>query len=112
MLPYLSEGAGMKVCHESLHFTKEKSLSAGWIVILTSLQGSHQVMQGFFFLKINPTVLNSIGIFILPSFPGEFLLTYSRIFRSEEWLAFKNRGLKFEERESGGSCGEEKHFGS
>lgn len=65
-----------------------------------------------FFLKISPTVLNSIGIFILSSFPGEFLLTYSRVFRSEEWLAFKNRGLKFGERESFGSCREEKHFGS
>lgn len=65
----------------------------------------------FFFLKINPTVLNSIGIFSLSSFPGELLLTYSRVFRSEEWLAFKNQGSEFGERESCGSCGEEKHFG-
>jgi len=33
-------------------------------------------------------------------------------FRSEEWLAFKNHWLKFGEKESCGSCGEEKHFGS
>lgn len=102
----------MKVYHEILHFTKQKSLSTGWIVVLTPLQGSHQVMKVYFFLKINPTVLSSTEIFILSSFPGEFLLTYCRVFRSEAWLAFKNRGLKFGERESSGSCGEEKHFGT
>lgn len=48
-LSFLSEAAGIKVYHEALHFTKQKYLSTGWIVVLTALQGSHQVMQVFFF---------------------------------------------------------------
>lgn len=116
-LPCLSEAADLKVFHETLHFTKWKCpLFTGWIIILTASQGLYQLKCGFFFfLKIKPASAaltgTGIGNFILSSLPGEFLLTYSRFFRSEQW-AFKNRGLKFGEKESCASCGEEKHFGS
>lgn len=68
------------------------------------------------FLFENKTSLDSAEQVLGSSFYLPFLVSFSLLivgfFRSEEWLAFKNCGLKFGEKESCGSCGEEKHFGS
>lgn len=71
----------------------------------------------WFFLFENKTSLSCTEQeqVLRTSFYHPFLVSFSLLiagfFRSEQW-AFKNRGLKFGEKGSCASCGEEKHFGS
>lgn len=116
------ETGNMKDFHETSYFIKWKCpLSTWWIAFLTALQCFYHVTCGVFFVCLwfsfeNKPRLSSVEqllrfSFYLP-FLESFFLCIADFFRSEEWLAFKNCGLKFGEKESCGSCGEEKHFGS
>lgn len=68
------------------------------------------------FLFENQTSLSSAERVLGSSFCLPILVSFSWLragfCRSGEWLAFKNHRLTFGEKESCGSCGEEKNFGS
>lgn len=62
------------------------------------------------FWKLNQS-WQVLGSSFYPPFLVSFSLLMAGFFRSEKWWAFKNPRLKFGEKESCGSCGEEKRFG-